>query len=75
MIAGLSPTRRSMPLTGVECVSRVYTDHAVFLIEPEGVAVRELFGITFADLEDLVEVPSPIALPPDARITGCRAIH
>ena len=46
----------SMPLTGVECVSRVYTDHAVFLIEPEGVAVRDLFGITFADLEDLVEV-------------------
>jgi 3-oxoadipate CoA-transferase beta subunit len=44
----------SMPLTGVECVSRVYTDHIVFLIEPEAVAVRDLFGITFADLEDLV---------------------
>ena len=47
----------TMPLTGVRCVSRVYTDHAVFLIEPEGVVVRDLFGIAFPDLQDLVEVP------------------
>lgn len=47
----------TMPLTGVGCVSRVYTDHAVFLVEPDGVAVRDLFGISFADLQDLLEVP------------------
>jgi 3-oxoadipate CoA-transferase beta subunit len=47
----------TMPLTGVGCVSRVYTDHAVFLIEPQGVAVRDVFGISFSELQDLVEVP------------------
>ena len=47
----------SMPLTGVGCVSRVYTDHAVFLIEPDGVVVRDLFGVSFDDLQELVEVP------------------
>lgn len=47
----------TMPLTGVQCVSRIYTDHAVFLIEPDHVAVRDLFGITFPDLQDLLEVP------------------
>lgn len=47
----------TMPLTGVGCVSRVYTDHAVFLLESDGVVVRDLFGITFSDLQDLVEVP------------------
>jgi 3-oxoadipate CoA-transferase beta subunit len=47
----------TMPLTGVGCVSRVYTDHAVFLLEPQGVAVRNLFGISFSELQDLVEIP------------------
>ena len=47
----------TMPLTGVGCVSRVYTDHAVFLLEPQGVTVRDLFGISFSRLQDLVEVP------------------
>lgn len=32
------------PLTGVGCVSRVYTDHAVFEITDEGFAVIEAFG-------------------------------
>jgi 3-oxoadipate CoA-transferase beta subunit len=45
------------PLTGVGCVSRVYTDLAVFLIEDEGVAVRELFDCTFDELTRLLAVP------------------
>ncbi len=32
------------PLTGVGCVTRVYTDHAVFDITADGFAVRETFG-------------------------------
>ncbi|MCA1307857.1 3-oxoacid CoA-transferase subunit B [Microbacterium esteraromaticum] len=32
------------PLTGVACVTRVYTDHAVFEVTPDGFAVRETFG-------------------------------
>lgn len=37
------------PLTGVACVSRVYTDHAVFDVTADGFAVRELFGDTTLD--------------------------
>jgi 3-oxoadipate CoA-transferase, beta subunit len=44
------------PLTGLRCVSRVYTDLAVFLIGDEGVAVRDLFGCTFDELADLLEL-------------------
>jgi 3-oxoadipate CoA-transferase beta subunit len=47
----------SYPLTGLGCVSRVYSDLAVFLIQPEGVVVRDLFGLEFADLAALVDVP------------------
>ena len=40
------------PLTGLRCVSRVYTDHAIFDIDSTAgtVLVRETFGITIADL-------------------------
>lgn len=42
------------PLTGVGCVSRVYTDHAVFDVTPEGFRVREAFGEnSVASLEEL----------------------
>ena len=40
------------PLTGVGCVSRVYTDHGVFLITPDGVRVRETHGATVDQLRD-----------------------
>lgn len=43
------------PLTGVGCVSRVYTDHAVFDVTPDGFRVREAFGDnTVASLEALI---------------------
>ena len=47
----------TFPLTGVGCVSRVYTDLATFVLTEVGVEVRELFGTTFADLEALLDVP------------------
>lgn len=37
------------PLTGVRCVSRVYTDVAVFDIRADGVTVIDMFGETTAD--------------------------
>ena len=45
------------PLTGVACVSRVYTDYAVFDIQPDGVHALETYGITLAALRDRVAVP------------------
>jgi len=38
------------PVTGLGCVSRVYTESAVFLIGPDGVAVRSTHGTTFEEL-------------------------
>lgn len=32
------------PLTGIGCVTSLYTDHAVFDIAPDGISVRETFG-------------------------------
>ena len=45
------------PLTGLACVTRVYTDLAVLLIQPGGVVVRDLFGIDFAKLTSLLDLP------------------
>ncbi|WP_396641043.1 3-oxoacid CoA-transferase subunit B [Microbacterium sp.] len=50
------------PLTGVGCVSRVYTDHAIFDVTPDGFAVREAFGDntldSLAELTGLTLIPS-----------------
>ncbi|MGI5326880.1 3-oxoacid CoA-transferase subunit B [Actinomadura nitritigenes] len=45
------------PLTGVGCVSRVYTDVAVIDVGPDGASVRETFGITLDELRERVPVP------------------
>jgi 3-oxoadipate CoA-transferase beta subunit len=52
------------PLTGRRCVSRIYTDHAIFDVTPHGLAVTEIFSelsvddlrrITGIDLIDSLE--------------------
>lgn len=38
------------PLTGRRCVSRVYTDHGVFEVGPDGLRVRATYGISVDEL-------------------------
>ncbi|MGI4813103.1 MAG: 3-oxoacid CoA-transferase subunit B [Janthinobacterium lividum] len=52
----------SYPLTGLQCVDRVYTDLAMIDIGPEGFIVREIFAdIDFAELQRLTGVPMQYA--------------
>ena len=44
------------PLTGLGCVSRVYTDVATFVVGAAGVSVIETFGTTVADLVARLDV-------------------
>ncbi|MEU8273243.1 3-oxoacid CoA-transferase subunit B [Microbispora bryophytorum] len=44
------------PLTGLACVSRVYTDLAVFHIDRGGVTVVETYGTSAAELASRLEV-------------------
>ena len=44
--------RCTYPLTGVSCVSRVYTDYGVFEITDQGVRVRSSYGATVDELRD-----------------------
>ncbi len=45
------------PLTGLRCVRRVYTDYAIFDIDPQaGVRVRATFGIGMAELASRMAV-------------------
>jgi 3-oxoadipate CoA-transferase beta subunit len=45
------------PLTGLGCVSHVYTDLATFEITPEGVVVHDLVGTTYDELAERLDVP------------------
>ena len=46
------------PLTGIACVSRIYTDLAILDVTPQGLRVREILaGISFEALQDLSGVP------------------
>lgn len=54
----------SYPLTGVRCVSRVYTDFAVFDLTSEGATVFEMVdGLTLEELMRLTGVPLRAARP------------
>jgi 3-oxoadipate CoA-transferase, beta subunit len=45
------------PLTGVACVSRVFTPHAIFTLTGDGVFVNETFGLTVSELRDRLNIP------------------
>jgi 3-oxoadipate CoA-transferase, beta subunit len=45
--------RCSYPLTGVGCVTRVYSDRAVFEVGAEGAVVLDRFGTTLDELREL----------------------
>ena len=48
----------SYPLTGVACVSRIYTDLAVIDITPQGLVVRDCVdGLHFDELQRMTGVP------------------
>jgi 3-oxoadipate CoA-transferase beta subunit len=56
--------RCTYPLTGLGCVSRIYTDLAVLDVTPDGLRVREMApGLTLADLQ---AVTAARLLPPAA---------
>ncbi|MET7434336.1 3-oxoacid CoA-transferase subunit B [Streptomyces flaveolus] len=44
------------PLTGIGCVSRVYTELATFDLRPDGVHVRETYGITLDQLRTRLDI-------------------
>ena len=47
----------TLPLTGLACVSRVYTDLAVIDVGPAGAVVRDTFGMTVDELGERLGVP------------------
>lgn len=50
--------RCTYPLTGLGCVSRLYTDLAIFELSPEGASVVEVVdGLSLDELRTLVAVP------------------
>lgn len=54
--------RCTYPLTGLACVSRIYTDVAVFDVGCEGAKVLEIVdGLTLGDLRDMTGVPLELA--------------
>lgn len=52
------------PLTGVGCVSRVYTDHAVFALHDGQVEVVETWGVAAGDLMKRLQPVSRLARAP-----------
>ena len=48
--------RCTYPLTGVACVSRVYTDYGVFVLTDHGIVARETYGLGRDDLANRLGV-------------------
>jgi 3-oxoadipate CoA-transferase, beta subunit len=46
----------SYPLTAVGCVSRVYSEHGVFLLTDHGVVARDTYGMSRGDLAARLEI-------------------
>ncbi|EMR00380.1 3-oxoacid CoA-transferase subunit B [Paeniglutamicibacter gangotriensis] len=46
----------SYPVTGLGCVSRIYTESAIFVIDQSGVTVRSTHGITFEELAERLPI-------------------
>lgn len=44
------------PVTGVDCVNRIFTDRAVFEVTPEGLVVLDTFGTTPKELRELTGI-------------------
>jgi len=44
------------PLTGLACVSRIYTEQAILSITPGAVVVAETFGVTVTDIASRLDV-------------------
>lgn len=53
------------PLTGLACVSRVYTDLAVFQLKNDQVYVTETFGTTVGELSARLQIPLVAGPSPD----------
>ncbi len=54
--------RCSYPLTGIGCVSSIYTDLATIDVTPEGLRVREMVeGLTLEALQEITGVPLALA--------------
>lgn len=51
----------TFPTTGVNCVRRVYTPDAVFLLEDGVVSVRETYGVTVEELSQKMSIPLAVA--------------
>jgi 3-oxoadipate CoA-transferase, beta subunit len=45
------------PLTGLACVSRVYTELGTFAVGPDGIRVIATYGVSVADLASRLDAP------------------
>jgi 3-oxoadipate CoA-transferase beta subunit len=46
----------ALPLTGLGCVSRVYTDPGTFALGPNGVRVIDTYSATFGQLQQRLAI-------------------